>query len=780
MAKKISELPAAIAPADGDLFPVVQAGSTKKQTFLALKSAVYAGLNLESLGVLRLLAGRNPGDTVRVQSFASGWAVNPLYPFPSGGGIFLWDSASVETIVSGMTEKVSGIDVGRWKRQYSGAVDVTWFGAIPDGVTKCSAAFQRAVDNYAAVYVPPGAFVLENYATHSLIYTPTLINCGIKITSAQKCKELYGAGDATTLLSEPGVRYNALISQYNVTDVSIHSFRMDGLYDRSGSAFLGALIGIRQQSIRRCRTFSITASHFAYHCLAMYGGSDSVTEPACLWNTAYDLYLDDGGQSSFLLYSSTFTGLVLPNEFNEFTDIHAMNSHVYFGVEIRKSNNNQFTNLVTNSNGKGGVNLEEGASNNKIKGLESKFNMYGLHLTGNGIANVTGNRISDFDISENISHNVLAFQGAVGNTLTRGKINSSGANGWRSEDTSSTGNQLIDVDVKDNIGEGLLFQAAENLTDVRITGNGLRGVTVFGAAKLRRVVSRGNGTNITTAAGVFADIKDCDFGPKHSILTKDGISVGNFVGVGQSGVYAGGGVSPAEVSEPGSQSTLVWKNTDSQGKFISIPTGIFAGSGFSTLKVSFRVKTDGASRLLRDISGATNITIPANTDWIWVTYNIAVSGLTASSVLNIRYESATGVGFALMDGYQLSLIQNDITDKRAFTAYTPTVTASSGTYTTKSATGSYMVAFGICHFEFAVTITTKGTGATAVVTLPFAARAGWGGRVFPCREGAATRKVGVAVMDVGLAQVFLTAYDNTDIITGDGCVVYCNGSYPIA
>jgi hypothetical protein len=610
---------------------------------------------IKTVAELRTVPGRYDQDRIDLVSVLGGWESNVLYPFPSGKGSFVWSSTSVATDDTGVVVAVTGVTTGRWIREFDGSVNVTWFGAIPDGLTHCSAAFQLAVDNYASVYIPPGKFVLNNYTTHPLIYTTGLVDCGIKITSAQKCVELYGAGESTLLLSEPGVRYNSLISIYNVTDRLIHSFNMDGLYDRSGSAFLAGIIGIRAQSILRCTMHSLKITNFTYHCLAMYGGSNAVTEPACSWCKCHDLYLDGGGQTSLLVYSSTFTGLVLPNEFIEFTNIFAMNSHVYFGVEVRKSKNITFANLIANGNTKGGVNLEEGAINCKFVNTVGKFNgAYGLHMTGNGLENVTGNSFVDFDFSENTAHNVLAFQGAVGNYFIRGNFNSAvNGNGWRSEDTSSFGNYFRQVECKDNPDEGLLFQNYEYLDDVTITGNGLRGVTVFGASRHRNVVSRNNGTNITTVVGKIHDISDCDFGPKHAIYTKDCIKAGQFIEVNRAGRYANGGTDITEETDATSISTLVWKTSVHFGALIAIPTGVFTGSKFTHLEVIFRVKTDGPSRLLRDINGATNITIPTNTDWIPVSYLIPIAGLTASSVLNIRYE--TSGGYVMMDGYQLAL-----------------------------------------------------------------------------------------------------------------------------
>lgn len=53
--------------------------------------------------------------------------------------------------------------------------------------------------------------------------------------------------------------------------------------------------------------------------------------------------------------------------------------------------------------------------------------------------------------------------------------------------------------------------------------------------------------------------------------------------------------------------------------------------------------------------------------------------------------------------------------KAAWTTYTPTVTASSGTFTTVSAAGSYLTIGKLVHFTCTITITTVGTAAGAIV-----------------------------------------------------------------
>lgn len=56
----------------------------------------------------------------------------------------------------------------------------------------------------------------------------------------------------------------------------------------------------------------------------------------------------------------------------------------------------------------------------------------------------------------------------------------------------------------------------------------------------------------------------------------------------------------------------------------------------------------------------------------------------------------------------------------AWTAYTPTVSALAGTYTTSSASGKYLAIGKTVHLSVTVTITTVGTGTFPQFTLPVA------------------------------------------------------------
>jgi hypothetical protein len=99
-------------------------------------------------------------------------------PNDGGGGLFYWDSTSTETVVSGMILEAPAIVTGRWKRIYSGDLDVRWFGAVADGVTDATQAINRAVDfiervgyiagwGQATVLFPKGIILVNGTITTS-------------------------------------------------------------------------------------------------------------------------------------------------------------------------------------------------------------------------------------------------------------------------------------------------------------------------------------------------------------------------------------------------------------------------------------------------------------------------------------------------------------------------------------------------------------------------------------------------------------------------------------
>ena len=110
---------------------------------------------------------------------------------------------------------------------------------------------------------------------------------------------------------------------------------------------------------------------------------------------------------------------------------------------------------------------------------------------------------------------------------------------------------------------------------------------------------------------------------------------------------------------------------------------------------------------------------------------------------------------------------------QAWTSYTPTVTAGTGTFTTTSSTGRYMNINKLIVFELSVTITTVGTGGSSVnATLPATPN---GIYTFTGRENAVTGSPLFAVA-FGTTTCFIVNFAN-GFVGGNGYVLTINGTY---
>lgn len=230
-------------------------------------------------------------------------------------------------------------------------------------------------------------------------------------------------------------------------------------------------------------------------------------------------------------------------------------------------------------------------------------------------------------------------------------------------------------------------------------------------------------------------------------------------------------------------------------------TGAYAGSA-AKLTTPRNISASGDATWTVSFDGSANATAAitlANSGVSAGTYGsvtVNAKGLvTAATVATPVANGGTGATTATAAGTNLgtsvvgtntdqlatsAMVQAEIANKRAWTSFATVLTANTGTFTSASATMKYMVAFGICHIQAVVTVTTKGTGGVPLLTLPFTALAPATSMPILARENLINGRTGVLSIMPSGTQGVVIGYDNTDLITNDGCIVYINGSYPIA
>ena len=97
----------------------------------------------------------------------------------------------------------------------------------------------------------------------------------------------------------------------------------------------------------------------------------------------------------------------------------------------------------------------------------------------------------------------------------------------------------------------------------------------------------------------------------------------------------------------------------------------------------------------------------------------------------------------------------------AWTAYTPTITAGTGTFGTVSATGRYKTIGKTVFVKMEITVTAVGTAsASAIASLPVTA-AGTNGAVFVGRENAISGSMLQGLVPAGASFVTIYAYNNS-------------------
>lgn len=111
-----------------------------------------------TIAALKALTGLTDGQAVSVLCYYT--CTTP----DGGGGTFKWIAANTDTADNCITVAADAGGTGRWKRVYSGAVNVKWCGAKGDGSTNDTTLIDAAIVLAGEVYFPEGTYMVGSLA----------------------------------------------------------------------------------------------------------------------------------------------------------------------------------------------------------------------------------------------------------------------------------------------------------------------------------------------------------------------------------------------------------------------------------------------------------------------------------------------------------------------------------------------------------------------------------------------------------------------------------------
>lgn len=142
--------------------PVKVYTSNADGTFTITNTTEYSALHWRTVAETKVRGDVADVDTLaELVLFDSNVANTVVVRDVEAGGVFMYDAARV-------AENDGGIVLDGWVRQFSGPVNVKWFGAKGDGVTDDTAAIQSAITvNLGDILVPDGDYIISNTITVS-------------------------------------------------------------------------------------------------------------------------------------------------------------------------------------------------------------------------------------------------------------------------------------------------------------------------------------------------------------------------------------------------------------------------------------------------------------------------------------------------------------------------------------------------------------------------------------------------------------------------------------
>ena len=264
-----------------------------------------------------------------------------------GGGLFFYDGASVVSTNFGTVFKPAA-SAGRWVRQYSGALNVKWFGAVGDGLTDETTAFTNALSvasitlgiGNGAVEVPAGQYLLESITFPSggltlsgvspaFSYDVQYPEIPAKLIARSAMTTLITIpGDASTPSTQAGKIQNIIVEGNGLAQFGIHIKQMVQVYNvRVQNCLSSGLLGetLNSALIEKCAFLA------NYDGITITNGVDSSTRWA----------LKDS-----IIRQNTGTGLKIHEAVNALVSNCVIESNTGNGVWIYKYTGEQITQLT--------------------------------------------------------------------------------------------------------------------------------------------------------------------------------------------------------------------------------------------------------------------------------------------------------------------------------------------------------------------------------------------------------------------------------------------------
>lgn len=170
-----------------------------------------------------------------------------------GGGLFYWDSTSTEADNGGTIIQAAGITTGRWKRVYSGDVNVKWFGAKGDGINDDTIYIQKALD-FDNVFFSNGIY----YITTELMINRNNVS-------------INGEGNSTYIKIIDGSY--SIFYAYQKSGIAIQNLNFTTQNQTNATAYKGFIF---LNDCRNCKIINNSFFHFGHRAIYLLNTSGCI------------------------------------------------------------------------------------------------------------------------------------------------------------------------------------------------------------------------------------------------------------------------------------------------------------------------------------------------------------------------------------------------------------------------------------------------------------------------------------------------------------------------